>query len=497
MLEGTIRVFLAQALFPVTALITTAFLTRRLGAEGYGLLVLAASLVVWVEVSINSLFSRAAIKFVGNAEDWRPIGSAIARLHLIASGCAAVLLVLLSVPLAQVLNEPLLRGYLCLFALDIPLAGLAHAYRDVLVGSGGFAQGALMSAGRWIARLLLIVLLVELGLSVPGAILGSLGASLVELTIGRRYVRLSLFHRAPVAVPPSFWSYALPLFLSALSLSCYTRLDLFALKVLGGTAVQAGVYGAAQNLSLLPGLFAASFSPLLLATLSRLLRDGRASLAREISRNAMRAVLALLPVAAMIAGATHEIVGFFFGTIFLPAAQLLGMLIFGAVALVMMSVAIAIVTAAGKPRWTLILTGPLVPLAVIGHLVLIPRFGALGASIVTTLLAGLGALVAMLAVYRLWQIVPPTLTLGRSILVSGLAYTLSTLWPVSGSLVLAKLLVISSAFSLAFLVLGELRKSEIAMLASFLPWRTARAASTEGLMKQERPIMPTVPRNRR
>src|SRR3989442_4908400 len=48
-------------------------------------------------------------------------------------------------------------------------------------------------------------------------------------------------------------------------------------------------------------------SPLLLATLSRLLRDGRASLAREISRNAMRAVLGLLPVAAMIAGATHEI----------------------------------------------------------------------------------------------------------------------------------------------------------------------------------------------
>ena len=96
-----------------------------------------------------------------------------------------------------------------------------------------------MSAGRWIARLLLIVLLVELGLSVPGAILGSIGASLIEITIGQRYVRLSLFHRAPVPAPPLFWRYVLPLFLSALSLSCYNRLDLFALKVLGGTAVQA------------------------------------------------------------------------------------------------------------------------------------------------------------------------------------------------------------------------------------------------------------------
>jgi O-antigen/teichoic acid export membrane protein len=473
LLGGTIRVFLAEALFPLTALITTAFLTRRLGPEGYGLLVLTATLVVWVEVSIDSLFSRAFIKFVGNAEDWRPIGSAVARLHFITGGSATVLLVLLSVPLAQLLNEPVLAGYLCLFALNIPLASLAQAHRNVLVGCGGFAQAALMSAGRWIARLLLIVLLVELGLSVPGAILGSIGASLVALTIGQRCVRLSVFHRAPVPVPPSFWSYALPLFLSALSLSCYTRLDLFALKVLGGTAVQAGMYGAAQNLSLLPGLFAASFSPLLLATLSRLLRDGQASLAREISCNAMRAVLGLLPVAAMIAGATHEIVGFFFGTIFLPAAELLGMLIFGAVALVMISVAIAILTAAGKPRWTLILTGPLVPLAVIGHLVLIPRFGPLGASIVTTLLAGLGALVAVLAVYRLWHIVPPTMTLGRSILVSGLAYALAVLWPVRDFLVLPKLLVISSLVLLAFLVLGELRKSEIAMLRSILPRRTA------------------------
>ena len=330
-----------------------------------------------------------------------------------------------------------------------------------------------MSAGRWIARLLLIVLLVELGLSVPGAILGIIGASLVELTIGQCCVRLSLFHHAPVPVPPLFWSYVLPLFLSALSLSFYSRLDLFALKVLGATAMQAGLYGAAQNLSLLPGLFATSISPLLLATLSRLLHDGRESLAREISCNAMRAVLGLIPVAAMMAGATHEIVVFFFGTIFLPAAELLGMLVFGTVAMVMISVAIAIMTAAGKPRWTLILTGPLVPLAVIGHLVLIPRFGPLGASIVTTLLAGLGALVAVLAIYRLWHIVPPIITLGRSILVSGLAYTLAVLWPVPGSLVLLKLLVMSSVVLLAFLVLGEFSKSEIAMVHSILLWRTA------------------------
>jgi hypothetical protein len=45
-LDGTIRVFLAEALFLPTGLLTTAFLTCRLGPEGYGLFLLAAPLML-------------------------------------------------------------------------------------------------------------------------------------------------------------------------------------------------------------------------------------------------------------------------------------------------------------------------------------------------------------------------------------------------------------------------------------------------------------------
>src|SRR2546425_10463054 len=68
-----------------------------------------------------------------------------------------------------------------------------------------------------------------------------------------------------------------------------------------------------------------------------------------------------------------------------------------------------------------------------------------------------------------------SITLGRSVLVSGLAYTWGVLWPDADFLVLLKLLVISSVVLLAFLVLGELTKSERAVVASILPWRTAPA----------------------
>ncbi|MBI3058601.1 MAG: oligosaccharide flippase family protein, partial [Deltaproteobacteria bacterium] len=227
----------------------------------------------------------------------------------------------------------------------------------------GFRQRAFAGASHWIARLLLIVILVELGLSVPGAILGSIGASLVELAIGRFYVRPSLFHRTAFPVR-QLWEYAAPLFLFAVSLRLYDRLDLLVLKVLGGSAEQVGIYGAAQNLTLVCGIFALSFSPLLLSALSRMLRRGDMRSAREMGQQAMRVVIGLLPFAGMTAGAALEIVALIFGPIFLPAAPLLAFLIFGALALVMISVATTILTAAGKPGWTFALAGPLVPLAI-------------------------------------------------------------------------------------------------------------------------------------
>jgi O-antigen/teichoic acid export membrane protein len=75
LVNGTVRVLLAEAVFPLTGLITAAFLTRRLGPAGYGLFTLVATVVTWVEGSLVTVFARATFKFVAEAEDWRPIGT--------------------------------------------------------------------------------------------------------------------------------------------------------------------------------------------------------------------------------------------------------------------------------------------------------------------------------------------------------------------------------------------------------------------------------------
>jgi O-antigen/teichoic acid export membrane protein len=434
---------------------------------GYGLFTLATAFVLWLEVIISEIFSRATVKFVSETSDWQLVGSVVMRLHLAVSIGTALILFFSADAISALLKEPVLAAYLQLLALDIPLFSLASAQRYVLIGTGGFRQRALMSAGRHVTRLILIIILVELGLSVPGAIMGSIGASVVELFIGSFFVRLSPFRRSSFPAR-LLYGYAVWLFLYSISMIIYNKMDLFMLKILGGTADQAGIYGAAQNLAIIPSIFAFSFSPLLLSTLSRMLREGDDQGAKELGRDAMRAVIWMLPLGGMAAGAAQEIVVLTFGKLYLSAGSLLALLIFAALSTVMISVTTATLTAAGKPRWTFALIGPLIPLALLGHLLMIPRFGSVGASLTTTVFAICGALGTVLAVYKLWRVLPPVLTLVRSILIGGGAFILAKFLPTPGLLLLFKLPLIVLLIALAFLILGEFRAGEIAFLRSIL-----------------------------
>ncbi|MGH7217758.1 MAG: lipopolysaccharide biosynthesis protein [Nitrospiraceae bacterium] len=471
MMDGTARIFLAELLFPVTALITTSFLTRQLGPQGYGLLALALTTIIWVESAITSFFAKATIKFVGETSDWKPVGAMVVRLSLKVGIAAMVLIWLLAAPISALLNEPDLAWYLRVCAIDIPILCLGQAYRNVLIGAGNYQGGAVVRACRWLARMCLVVVFVEAGLSITGALLGVIGASVVELWLSRWYLGSGMFSKQPRS-PIPIQRYGALLFLSSLCLILYNGMDLFMLKILGGTATQAGIYSAAQSLSLLPGLFSWTFSSLLLATLSRQLADSQGERARELARDAMRVTLWLVPVAAIIAGAAPEIVGVVFGTAFMPAGPLLALLIVGAVANVMLMVSLTIMTAAGLPARTVVFTAPLVPLALGGHLMLIPRLGTQGAALVTVGVSLFGASVAVASVYALWKVWPPVGTLLRSLAISLVVGAASLLWPAPGPFVLVKLIVLGMISLLGYWWIGEFRQGEIAAVRSLLLRKT-------------------------
>ena len=465
---GTFWVFLAEALIFPTGLITAGILTRRLGTDGYGVLTLVSVLVSWIEWTITSVFSRTAIKFVSDAEDWRPVATVIAQLHFGLGALATGVLWIFAEPIAKGLDIPTFAPYLRLFALDIPIFCLAYAHRQLLVGRGLFRVRAIASAGRWTARLAIIAVLVEYAdWSIQGAILGSLGASVVELAIGRWFIRPPLLQKSSFP-PQKLFGYALPLFLFATSLRLFDKLDLFMLKILGGTVEQAGVYGAAQNLAFVPGIFALSFSPLLLSTLNSALRSGDLAQAKQIGANAVRTVVALIPFAALAAAASVPIVSVVYGQAFAVAGPVLAVLIFGAMALVMISVVTAILTAAGKPNLTALLVAPMLPLSAVGYSLYVPSYGAMGACWVNAGAAAIGAIGAMVALYRTWQIGVPVMTVGRSAIACIIIYALGIRWITPDPSFVLKLLVLSLVIPLILFCLGELNKVERRLISEWV-----------------------------
>jgi len=469
LLGGTIQVFLAEMLIMPVGLLVAAYLTRRLGPEAFGVFSLAITLITWIEWSVSSVFARATFKLVAETDDWRPLGTMIVRQHLILSLIAMAAVWLLSIPIARVLAAPALAWLLALLALDIPLFSVSQANRNLLVGLGRFRERAYTSVARWTTRVVLVLLLVESGLSTTGAVLASIGASAAELVVGHFFARPRLFGRS--GYPRSvLYGYAAPLFAFALVMRVFDKLDLFALRILGGTLAQAGAYGAAQNLSLAPAVFSLAFAPLLMATISRRLAEGDGERARVLAHEAMRATLLLLPFAALAAGAAPSIVLTFFGPSFAAAATPFAVLVIGAVAVVMISVATAILTAAGKPGWTVILTAPLLPAAVIGHLLLVPRFGALGASIVTAGLAVIGASAATTAVRIAWAVSPPYATALRASVVAVLAGAAGRLWTAPGLILVVELIALAMGIVVALLLMGEASAPERAALRARVPW---------------------------
>ena len=477
LVQGAVLVFLAEALLPLTGIVTASFLTRSLGAGNYGLLTLSATLIAWVEFAAVSLFARATIKIVGDARDWRPIGAAVLRLHVFVSMGALAVCWTLAKPCAALLGEPALAAYLALYALDLPIFALANCHRNILIGRGKFSERARASAGRWITRLVLIILLVELGLSVNGAILGSIGASLAELAIARYYIRPSWL--GPTVASASLWGYAVPIFLAAFLLRLL-GLDLLLLKILGASAAQVGIYGAAQNVALvMPGILGVSLAPLLLSTMTRVMREDGFPAARTLGRNAIRTVIAMLPLAVVAAAVSDEVAILLFGARFAGAGPLLAILVFAGLAIMTINFLSAILIACGNPSWTLKLAAPLLPVAVAGHLVAIPRFGSIGAASVTAIVACLGALAGVIAVRRRLQIEPAAATLFRSVLLSSMAYALVRFWPAHGLAAVGKMAVASILVLGGFVALGEFRQKELQFLRSIIRHTFSRKPATD------------------
>jgi O-antigen/teichoic acid export membrane protein len=231
--------------------------------------------------------------------------------------------------------------------------------------------------------------------------------------------------------------------------------DVVMLKLLGRSAGEVGVYGAAQSLTLATSLFTASFAPLLLSTVTRAVTSGDLSHAREIARDAVRLVVLLAPPAAILAASAPEIVALVFGPQYLSGIRVFQCLILAGLMSAAIAVGSSLLVAAGKPRWTLGVAAPLPVIAIVAHVWVIPRFGPVGAAWVTMCCAGLGAALTLAAVRLSWTIAPSPMSVLTSAALAVVGGTVAAAWTTPGPLVVAKLATLCAGVLIFLAASGE------------------------------------------
>lgn len=466
---GAFAGFHAELLVLPTGLITTAVLARQLGPADFGAFAVMVSLISWLCWLASALLARSAVRVVSEAEDWRGVATTVLRWRLLLGATLFVTVLVLAAPLSSLLGDARMTPWLRVFALDVLLFNVARAYREVLTARGQYHEIAVMTAVRWIARMVFIVLLVLTVGGLAGAVIGSVMATVAELIAAHRYHRFAPHSRVETRV--RIWRSIGPLVLFGAATQLQARLDLFVLAAFDVTRLEVGIYGAAQHLAVAPGLLSLAFAPLTFSSLAGYRRDGLHDHAKRFGSIALRAALCLIPFIGLVAGTSGAILRVFLGEPYAGAAHVLTLLFAASVCIAVATVCVSIAAADNKQP-ALVPIGFVVALFSLAALLyIVPRWGAFGAAIVTFVASAALGLACYTLIDQEWRAASGQ-TFGRALLVSPFVYLTTSLLSLESPVVLALVLIGGTFFiGVALYGLGELQRSERTALSAMLTQR--------------------------
>lgn len=353
------------------------WMARELGPDGFGLVTLGTTLVVWFTLVADAGTEVLSIRDVSRRpERFRSIVEPLLGLRLALSSVAMVLLAASALVASARLSDRIVLG---LFALVLPMT--AFNLRWVVLGLGAsraVAAGNVLSELLFVVGVLLWVDQVRDTIHVPilEAAAELTYAAVIFIVIGRRYGRLR------IRIDLEAWRRLLrdgaPLMLSQVARAVVYFFDILLVAVLLGRT-QVGFYGAASKPVLLlagaVGLFFVSF----LSTYSAASAD-RGQLFRRTFRVASAASLL---AAVIVAVSAPALVGAVFGGAYDAAAAPLAILVFSIPALAVGGGYGVALVAGDRQRVLMRNAVAAAVLNIAGNAILIPLVGINGAAAVT------------------------------------------------------------------------------------------------------------------
>lgn len=386
--RGTVEVFVLRAAGAGLLFFMHTALSRAVGPSGYGTFSFALALAAVLAAVVPLGWPTALMRFIAQyveQERWGLLKGAMRRAYQVTLLCAALAaLVLCAVSLSYPL-PPAMVTSVRFAALLLPFVAVVELRRRALQA---LQRPKASTAPEEIALPLLVIsgvyLFAVTGAS--GALLVYAGAAFAAFLLGSALLLRSMPASGRLAKPEfqtrAWMIVALPMVFGDFSLSVMSRTDVL---ILGAVADMeaVGVYSAANRIAILNTFVLMAANTLAAPMMAAAFYGNRPQQVRTIMRGAMAiSTLGALPLFVVMVSRPEFLLGFF-GPEFAGGGLLLRILALG----------YFVNAATGPVGYALLMTGrerafartmAIVAVAnVVGHLVAIPAFGAVGAAVVT------------------------------------------------------------------------------------------------------------------
>lgn len=301
--------------------------------------------------------------------------------------------------LAKIYKNPILLVPLQCIGLIVPFSAVVGAFRGIFQGVYKM-QYILVSRGvEQIMMILSSILLIILGFSVVGALLGTVigfFCSLISvIVILHRYffdiyngiLKLELGFKEEIKIAYKIISFSIPVILTAISeIGIYsittTIMPLFI------TLSEIGYFGIAEPIARLPLMISNSLSTTMLPVSSEMIATNKKDTLKKYIFNAFRYnLIIMVPICLFLMIFSREVllVMFFTKPSYSKGASVLSILTLGMFFYSIFSISSSMIQGSGKPKVSMyLLMGAFVQILVLSF-ILIPHFGVNGGAIATAL----------------------------------------------------------------------------------------------------------------
>ena len=407
--KGGFNVLWGLVISTVISSVGVIFIARLLGSDLYGLYAIVLTAPNLIMIFRNWGVNSAMIKFTaqykaeGRAEEVRSIFLSGLIFEIALGLILSVISFMFSDFLAtSVFNRPAIAPLIQIASFSILTGGLISAATAAFTGVERMALNSVMIICQSIIKTLLVIALVIVGLSISGAIIGFMTASLIAGLIGIALM-WTIYKNLPKPITlkleikayiKEMLKYGVPLSISTIIAGFLTQFYAFLLPIYYVTNnSMIGNYGIAQTFVVLIGFFATPITTMLFPAFSKLDPQKDKETLKNVYQFSIKyASLLVVPVAALVMSLAQPAVSTLFGATYETAPLFLALLSVSYLYTAFGNLSTGnLINSQGQTKLILKLTLLTIAIGFPMGLVLILQFGVIGL-IITSLTAGLPSL---------------------------------------------------------------------------------------------------------